>query len=195
MEPNESATNSEMKLSNKKLIVNKSVETSSTSFIDWKSVRPSLEFLHKDQLLIDQAHELIRPMFVLFEKSLNQPDEIDNEHSYIQQLCITALTNIYSTIKSGKICLLNTSLVFQRSVSIEDQCSSDAFNSEVVMTCLKRTTNLHTTQQCLLLLSKGAQLFPVNQWKNVFSFFIVSIRLSLQGKIDQYDHGNVYIRR
>ena len=160
-----------MKLSNKKLIVNKSVESPSASLIDWKSVRPSLEFLHKDQLLIDQSHELIRPMFVLFEKSLNQPDEIDNEHGYIQQLCITALINIYSTIKSGKICVLNTSLVFQRSFSIEDQCSSDAFNSEVVMTCLKRTTNLHTTQQCLLLLSKGAQLFPVNESKKkCFSF-------------------------
>ena len=30
------------------------------------------------------------------------------------------------------------------------------------MECMKRTNDLHTTQQCLMLLSKGAQLFPVS---------------------------------
>ena len=42
-----------------------------------------------------------------------------------------------------------------------DQCNPDLFNSEIVMECMKRTSDLHTTQQCLMLLSKGAQLFPV----------------------------------
>ncbi len=42
-----------------------------------------------------------------------------------------------------------------------DECNSDSFNSEIVMECMKRTNDLHTTQQCLMLLSKGAQLFPV----------------------------------
>lgn len=42
-----------------------------------------------------------------------------------------------------------------------DDCHPEVFNSEIVMECLKRTSDLHTTQQCLMLLSKGAQLFPV----------------------------------
>jgi hypothetical protein len=42
-----------------------------------------------------------------------------------------------------------------------DECNPDNFNSEIVMECMKRTNDLHTTQQCLMLLSKGAQLFPV----------------------------------
>jgi hypothetical protein len=42
-----------------------------------------------------------------------------------------------------------------------DECNPDSFNSEIVMECMKRTNDLHTTQQCLMLLSKGAQLFPV----------------------------------
>jgi hypothetical protein len=46
------------------------------------------------------------------------------------------------------------------SLSLEE-CNADAFNSEIVMECMKRTNDLHTTQQCLMLLSKGGQLFPI----------------------------------
>jgi hypothetical protein len=44
-----------------------------------------------------------------------------------------------------------------------DECNPDIFNSEIIMECMKRTNDLHTTQQCLMLLSKGAQLFPVSK--------------------------------
>jgi len=37
------------------------------------------------------------------------------------------------------------------------------------MECMKRTNDLHTTQQCLMLSSKGAQLFPVR-------FLLITIR-------------------
>lgn len=42
-----------------------------------------------------------------------------------------------------------------------EACNADAFNGEIVMECMKRTNDLHTTQQWLMLLSKGGQLFSI----------------------------------
>ncbi|CAF3430204.1 unnamed protein product [Rotaria sp. Silwood1] len=132
------------RLSNKKLITSKINEVTSTNStnttINWKNLIPSLEILHNDQLLINNRHELIRPLFLMLEKSLNQTNEFEQK-TYIHQLCTTALLNLYTQLKS-------------------DECNPDIFNSEIVMECMRRTNDLHTTQQCLMLLSKGAQLFP-----------------------------------
>lgn len=61
------------------------------------------------------------------------------------------------------------------------------------MECLKRTNDLHTTQQCLMLLSKGAQLFPVEKIDlkifTKFSRFVFSL-----GKTHFDDHGDVRVR-
>jgi hypothetical protein len=43
------------------------------------------------------------------------------------------------------------------------------------MECMKRTNDLHTTQQCLMLLSKGAQLFPVNFILTKQKYFILCL--------------------
>ncbi|CAF4430074.1 unnamed protein product, partial [Adineta steineri] len=91
-------------------------------------------------LLINHRHELIRPLFLILEKSLNQTIDFEQK-TYIDQLCTTALLNLYTQLKPA-------------------ECNPDIFNSEIVMECMKRTNDLHTTQQCLMLLSKGAQLFP-----------------------------------
>jgi len=39
------------------------------------------------------------------------------------------------------------------------------------MECMKRTSDLHTTQQCLMLLSKGAQLFPEKLISMIMAMF------------------------
>ncbi len=52
-----------------------------------------------------------------------------------------------------------------------DECNPDIFNSEIVMECMKRTSDLHTTQQCLMLLSKGAQLFPEKLISMIMAMF------------------------
>ena len=42
------------------------------------------------------------------------------------------------------------------------------------MECMKSTNDLHTTQQCLMLLSKGAQLFPVRILLRNRLYFLIS---------------------
>ncbi|CAF2088985.1 unnamed protein product [Rotaria magnacalcarata] len=158
LEPNNQENTSNVqqnRLSNKKLIVSKTNESAPTNpiniSISWKSLIASLELLHNDQLLITNRHELIRPLFVMLEKSLNQTEEFEQK-TYIHQLCSTALLNLYTQLKS-------------------DECNPDIFNSEVVMECMRRTNDLHTTQQCLMLLSKGAQLFPEKLISMIMAMF------------------------
>ncbi|CAF1260717.1 unnamed protein product [Adineta ricciae] len=141
------------RLSNKKLIVSKPTESSNTisATINWKSLLPSLELLHDDQLIIEQRQDLIRPLFLILEKSLNQTTDFEQK-TYIHQLCTTALLNLYTQLKA-------------------DECNPDIFNSEIVMECMKRTNDLHTTQQCLMLLSKGAQLFPEKLISMIMAMF------------------------
>ncbi|CAF4599116.1 unnamed protein product, partial [Rotaria sp. Silwood2] len=119
--------------------------------INWKNLIPSLEILHNDQLLINNRHELIRPIFRMLEKSLNETNEFEQK-TYIHQLCTTALLNLYTQLKP-------------------DECNPDIFNSEIVMECMRRTNDLHTTQQCLMLLSKGAQLFPEKLISMIMAMF------------------------
>jgi hypothetical protein len=92
------------RLSNKKLITSKSNESinSINPIINWKSLLPSLELLHNEQLSISNRHELIRPIFLILEKSLNQPNEFEHK-TYIHQLCSTALFNLYTKLKPGFI--------------------------------------------------------------------------------------------
>ncbi len=166
LEPDNQQNNSDSqqnRLSNKKLIISKSNEsTNSTSpTIHWKKFLPSLELLHNDQLIIHHRHELIRPIFLILEKSFNQTTEFEQK-TYIHQLCTTALLNLYTQLKPGFIeqdfFSFNLFVLFTL-----DECNPDIFNSEIIMECMKRTNDLHTTQQCLMLLSKGAQLFPVSK--------------------------------
>ena len=161
LEPNSPSTSTvsqQNRLSNKKLIVTKSDDSpSSPSTINWKQLLPSLELLHNEQLIIVKRQELIRPLFQILEKSLNQAAESDQK-TYIHQLCTTALLNIYTQSKSGSP---RPGISLQLS-PFSDECHPELFNSETVMECMKRTNDLHTTQQCLMLLSKGAQLFPVS---------------------------------
>lgn len=91
------------RLSNKKLIVSKPTEPSNTvsTTINWKSLLPSLELLHDDQLIIEQRQELIRPLFLILEKSLNQTTDFEQK-TYIHQLCTTALLNLYTQLKAGR---------------------------------------------------------------------------------------------
>ncbi|CAF2622107.1 unnamed protein product [Rotaria sp. Silwood2] len=121
------------------------------TMINWKNLIPSLEILHNDQLLINNRHELIRPIFRMLEKSLNETNEFEQK-TYIHQLCTTALLNLYTQLKP-------------------DECNPDIFNSEIVMECMRRTNDLHTTQQCLMLLSKGAQLFPEKLISMIMAMF------------------------
>lgn len=144
-------------MSHKKLIVTKT-EESSNVVVNWKALIPSLELLHNEQLIVNHRSELIRPLFHIIEKSLNQTEEFEQK-TYIQQLCTTALLNVYTKLKSG-LTIKEKSIDYQQRL-ILDECHPDVFNSEIVMECLKRTSDLHTTQQSLMLLSKGAQLFPV----------------------------------
>ena len=94
------------RLSNKKLILSKIHESTSTTLnntnINWKNLLPSLEFLHNDQLLIDYRHELIHSLFLIIEKSLNEKNEFEQK-TYIHQLCVTVLLNVYTQLKSGLI--------------------------------------------------------------------------------------------
>lgn len=87
----------DFRLSNKKLILTKTPEKSTKQF-DWKIVQPSLEFLHKDSLSIERSEDLIRPIFNFLEKTFS---ETNDEQSYIQQLCVTALTNVYNNLTPG----------------------------------------------------------------------------------------------
>lgn len=158
-------------MSNKKLIVAKA-EESNNVLVNWKALIPSLELLHNEQLIVNHRSELIRPLFHIIEKSLNQNEEFEQK-TYIQQLCTTALFNVYTKLKSGLI-IPENSLNHQQGFLL-DECHPEVFNSEIIMECLKRTSDLHTTQQCLMLLSKGAQLFPVRlkmiRWKHGMVFF------------------------
>jgi hypothetical protein len=164
--------------SNKKLLISKTStnDVKETSSINWKEILPSLELFHHEQLDVKNKIELIRPLFSMLEKSLSDSNGEFEEKTYFHQLAITALLNIYGQLKSGKIFAQRerekwkkvsrtrsrlSRLDFITFVNFLDQCHADAFNSEIVMECLKRTNDLHTTQQCLMLLSKGAQLFPV----------------------------------
>ncbi|CAF0784428.1 unnamed protein product [Adineta steineri] len=156
LEPASQQTNTDSqqnRLSNKKLIISKPTEqtTAVNTTINWKNLLPSLELLHNDQLLINHRHELIRPLFLILEKSLNQTIDFEQK-TYIDQLCTTALLNLYTQLKPA-------------------ECNPDIFNSEIVMECMKRTNDLHTTQQCLMLLSKGAQLFPEKLISMIMAMF------------------------
>lgn len=95
---------SQNRLSNKKLIVSKPTEATNpvTPPINWKSLLPSLELLHNDQLLINHRHELIRPLFLILEKSLNQTPDFEQK-TYIHQLCTTALLNLYTHLKPSEL--------------------------------------------------------------------------------------------
>lgn len=68
--------------------------------IQWKSLLPSLELLHNDQLKINRQSELIRSLFQILEKSVQQANQFE-EKIYIEQLCTTALLNLYNQFKSG----------------------------------------------------------------------------------------------
>lgn len=177
LEPDSQQTNTDNRLSHKKLIVATSTEPVNST-INWRKLLPSLELLHNDQLKINQRQELIRPLFRILEKSLNQTDEFEQK-TYIQQLCTTALLNLYTQLKPGFYSNKKKILLFIE--NILDECNADNFNSEIVMDCMKRTNDLHTTQQCLMLLSKGAQLFPVR-----FLNHIRSLNSLLEYKITSY---------
>ena len=68
--------------------------------MNWKALTPSLELLHNEQLIVNHRSELIRPLFHIIEKSLSQNEEFEQK-TYIQQLCTTALFNVYTRLKSG----------------------------------------------------------------------------------------------
>ena len=91
----------------KKLIISKPIE-SPNLVINWKGLLPSLEILHNDQLILNHRQELIRPLFQILEKSLNQTEEFEQK-TYIHQLCTTALLNVYTKLKSGYFYLSKTS--------------------------------------------------------------------------------------
>ncbi len=149
------------------MIIAKPTE-SSNLIINWKSLLPSLELLHNEQLILNHRQELIRPLFHILEKSLNQTEEFEQK-TYIHQLCTTALLNVYTKLKSGIYITKKKSWLFSNLYL--DECNPDIFNSEIVMECMKRTSDLHTTQQCLMLLSKGAQLFPEKLISMIMAMF------------------------
>ena len=99
LESNNQQIYTENRLLNKKLILSKTDE-SINFIINWKKLLPSLELLHNDQLKIDNRQELIRPIFHILEKSLNQTEDFEQK-TYIHQLCTTALINIYTQLKPG----------------------------------------------------------------------------------------------
>lgn len=93
------------------MIIAKPTE-SSNLIINWKSLLPSLELLHNEQLILNHRQELIRPLFHILEKSLNQTEEFEQK-TYIHQLCTTALLNVYTKLKSG-IYIMKKNLVYFR---------------------------------------------------------------------------------
>jgi hypothetical protein len=95
LEPDHQSTNTDKK----KFIISKSTE-SSNIIPNWKELLPSLELLHNDQLILNHRQELIRPLFQMLEKSLNQIEEFEQK-TYIHQLCTTALLNVYTKLKPG----------------------------------------------------------------------------------------------
>ncbi|CAF0748543.1 unnamed protein product [Didymodactylos carnosus] len=145
------------KLSNKKLISsndkNETIkENGSIIKINWKKLIPSLELLHIDNFHVQNRHELIRPLFTILEKSINEDNSEQN--TYIRQLCTTGLLDVYNRLQPNKY-------------------NQDSFQSEMIIECMKRANDLHTTQQCLLLLSKAAELFPeklINMIMAMFAF-------------------------
>lgn len=169
LEPGQASISTENRLSNKKLIVSKQPIEQSKQSIQWKSLLPSLELLHNEQLKINRQSELIRSLFQILEKSVQQGEEF-KEKVYIEQLCTTALLNLYNRLKSG-------------TNSYSDECQPENFNSEILMECMKRTNDLHTTQQCLMLLSKGAQLFPVGRMFFSRIKFTIGLFVCLQEKL------------
>lgn len=83
----------------------------------------------------------IRPIFNFLEKTFN---ETNDEQSYIQQLCLTALTNIYNNLTPGLS--LNLTEIHQEAIrqfcfcSFSEKCNADSLKNETVIECLKRTT-------------------------------------------------------
>ena len=99
-------------------------EESSQSLVNWKTLVPSLELLHNEQLLVNHRSELIRPLFQIMEKSLNQTEDFEQK-TYIQQLCTTALLNVYAKLKSGSTRVMiepNPPIVFHSFRSMSSRC-------------------------------------------------------------------------
>ena len=85
------------------MLISKATATdvTETSPINWKQVLPSLELFHHDRLIINHQEDLIRPLFSILEKSLAQENEEFEQKTYVQQLAITALLNLYTQLKPG----------------------------------------------------------------------------------------------
>ena len=93
-------------ISNKKLLISKATtptaaDSTEASPINWKQILPSLELFHHDRLAVDHQADLIRPLFSILEKSLAQENDEFEQKTYVQQLAITALLNLYTQLKPG----------------------------------------------------------------------------------------------